>query len=294
MTRPADRLYEFADAVESGDRERAEELAREVASSFEDLTAEESAAVRRSILGRREADPDDFGTLGEHAGASLEVTLLRSSVLLAALAALESSEDGDTATREVRDLAEDLEAAGSELAGRESDARAVVDDETVPAGVLITAVRGTETPVAIDGETTVSVTLRNPGDEPAEGVAVTATTGAGLALSPQEADVGRISGGGEREASFTVAGRQSGEQAVELEVSSAEAGTDRKTVSVRVRGAGGDTDDGTPTDGDGPGLGVPGALTGLGGAGYLLKRRLSDEGDREASEDGDGDDPKRE
>jgi len=286
MTQPADRLSEFADAVESGDRERAEELAREVASSFEDLTAEESAAVRRSILGRREADPDDFGTLGEHAGASLEVTLLRSSVLLAALAALESSED-DTATQKVRELAEDLETAGSELASRQSDARAVVDDETVPAGVLITAVRGTETTLPLDGETTVSAVLRNPGDEAAEEVTVTATTGTGLAVTPEQAAVGRVPGGGEREASFTVAGRQRGEQAIELEVSSAEAGTDHKTVSVRVLGAGGDPDDGTPSDGDGPGLGVPSALTGLGGAGYLLKRRLSDKSSREASEDGD-------
>jgi len=264
---------------------RAEELAREVAASIEDLTAEESAAVRRSLLGRRESDPDDLGTLGSHAGASLEVTLLRSSVLLAALAALESSEDPDTATQEVRDLAAELEAAGERLSDEAAAAGSVVRDETVPAGVVITAVRGTETPVAIDGETTVSVTLRNPGDEPAEGVAVTATTGAGLEVSPQEADVGRISGGGEREVSFTVIGRRGGEQAVELEVSAAEAETDLKTVSVRVLGAGQEPGTETSSDGDGPGPGVPGALSGLAGAGYLLRRRLSDD-DAEANNGG--------
>jgi hypothetical protein len=277
MTQPADRLYEFADAVESGDRERAEELAREVAASFEDLTAEESAAVRRSLLGRREADPDDLGTLGSHAGASLEVTLLRSSVLLAALAALESSEDPDTATQEVRDLATELKAADERLSDEEAAAGSVVRKETVPAGVIIAAVRGTERPMAIDGETTVSVTLRNPGDEPAQGVAVTATTGAGLGVSPREAGVGRIPGGGEREVSFTVAGRLGGEQAVELEVSSAEAGTDLKTVSVRVLGTGEEPDTDTPSDGDG---GIPGWL-GIGSlaGGAALHRHLTDEGD---------------
>ena len=302
MTDFGDRVNQFADALEDGDTEAAEERAVAIAEDLERLTDQERVRLQQAILAQNAASDEERQTLNDHALSSVELALSEASFLMAALAAIEDPDGPDSAQiREIRNIGTELQQRSEAVDDAGVEADDVVGEYELPPQIVLADVQVADSELVVGEVTTIEVTLENVGSAPAENVELVSSADGG-SIGPSTTTLGTGPGGSVKTVELTVEPTAGGQVVVRIRAEAANANGDSTQLLLPVDDTaetdngdtnetvadsdGGDDDDtgdtvadqdGRDDDSFGPGLGVGGALIGVGGAAYLLKRRLTDE-----------------
>ncbi|MFB6102973.1 MAG: CARDB domain-containing protein [Haloplanus sp.] len=229
-------VEETVAAIEDDDFSLADSKLTAASGVLDDIAREEVADERR-IRAARNSNATSLGKteqLDDYLRQLNGTRMLRSSFLAAAAAYLIDPLADDAST--ITDLGEDLVESERDAAAKVGDARDVADAVDLPATPTVVEAEASDTAVLVGQSLTVSVTVRNVGDEPATAVTVTVDAEDGLAPDVESLAFDTLPPGGEGTRTVEVSTTAPGESSISLGLGPAEpADTPAIAVSVAER-----------------------------------------------------------
>lgn len=231
---PAQRIVEdldsFADAVRSGDLDRARRVADRLSDQYDALRVEENAAVERALAGRDRLDipRDDKQRLNRLAFSQSATQMARSGFLTATATHL--SDPAATDADELVANAGKLREQESELLDAADAASPVLDDVTLPPVLGFASVDAPEGPHPKGGTFTATTTLQNVGDDVATSVSVSHDAVDGVTVTPGSRSVGDLAPQSNVTSEFEVTGDEAGEYTLSFTASADVDSTSKRLV----------------------------------------------------------------
>ena len=148
---------------------------------------------------------------------------------------------------------DELRSLEDDLSNAAADADAVIDDVEVPATLRLEAVSLDERSVVVAGSTTLSVTVKNAGERPANDITVGFLFSDGMVGERDEIAVDSLAPGESVTESVTVRGTEPGSQSIEVSASGSDVDATRRNAVLSVSDGdpppSGDDDDADGADG---------------------------------------------
>lgn len=229
-----DALRAYESAIEDDDYAAAKRHLERLNELYEGGITTEDVLTERALLARDQQGGSSEGRtdLHEFAQYSSATALTRTSFLTTAAAYLSDPDEVDRG--QVLEVTDTLRTRERELGDRADDVEDALEGITLPPAVELLAVDTPAGPHLKGGTLQLHVVAANAGDGPAESVAVAVTDPDGVSVSPVSVDLGSLDGGSVEtvavDASLDAAGRYS----VDVDLSSASAGTSAETATFTV------------------------------------------------------------
>lgn len=232
MRPPEELLGEFAAAVRQEEYEEARTVLELLEKTYDEQAVEESARFERAMLSRSrtELSQEERERLDAHHHQATTVELERGAFLLEAAGFL--TDPDRTANRTILDSTRQLQNREQEFSRVQDDTRPIVEDSPLPPRVrLLSANVDT---MARDESQSLVVTAGNIGDEQANDIRVSVSPKQGLTVSDGSTTIDQIKPDDFKETIFDVKGGEVGEFRLEVDLESANAGTDSELVTVQI------------------------------------------------------------
>jgi len=289
-------IEDLVSEAQTGDIEAATAILEDIVDRFDELRAAERSDIRRSAAARQNEDIEDetIAELTGHLQTGAETQMSRAAFLLEAVSILHSLESEEPTEKEdepeeaTQEPAEDVAGELQELGDRVQTQQETYEEAATRAAETTTetevppqvAVESIEAPNTADaGESfDISATVANVGDQTAEDVRLTVDLYTNGDKEERTATVGTLNGG------ETTSQEWSGISNVEtvvVTVESANGGSDGSETTILIEESQTDGRLDQEADDSIPGYVIGSALASLGGAGYVLKRRLDADEDSE-------------
>lgn len=282
-------IEDLVSEAQAGDIEAATVILEDIADRFDELRAVERSDIRRSAAARRSDDAHEgiIEELTGHLQAGAEMQISRAAFLLEAVSILhsleseqstdeeateETDEDDSRDLRELGDRVQTQQETYDEVATRASEA---TTDTEVPPQVNVESIDAPNT-VEASENFNINAVITNVGDQTAEDVRLTVDLYNNGHEDQRTTNIGNLTGG---ETTTQEWSGISNTETVIVTVKSSNGGSDGSETAILLKES--QTDDRSDEEVEDtiPGFGVGSALASLGGASYVLKRRLDSEED---------------
>ena len=257
---PAALLQEFADAIASGEYEEAEAVLELLRETYDERISREAARFERAVAVRSQSDisTEQQTRLDDHREQAIAVEFDRSAFLLEAASFLTDPENSDEES--VLEASESLGQREQRFERVQEETQQDLTATTLPARIRILQVDA-ETLVVRDSSS-LQVTVRNIGDEPATGVHVAVDGERAIQVDGTPATTDEIPAADTSSFTFDMSATEPGEYRLVVTVESDTAGSDTKVSSIDVQETTVATEESLETE-------LPEWIIPLGGAGTL-------------------------
>lgn len=233
----SDALDDLKAGVEASDVAAVKQAVDDLQAEYDRIEASEQVLLQQAVTARDKTSlsRERRQKLDSLARTIASVSLPRSSVLtFGAYYVTEPSRVDDS---QVLDAADALAAEESTLAEAAEQADPVLDEVELPPALAFVGVEEPTDAVPKGSTLESTVTVRNVGDSPAEGVAVSAESG--LPVSPERADIGALAPDSDATATFAVSASTAGTFTVEFTGDGENVDDASESVEVTVLDKGG-------------------------------------------------------
>jgi PGF-CTERM protein len=276
-------LDELVDAINNREAERARSLINSIGRRYDEQSAEEKKRIRQATILRGDNEDQQ---LDQIVSDSAITEMKRGAFLIRAVSAVLEIEQGSTPDDNFRDAVSEVKQADENLQQSERSVESVIEESTIPPSVELVRLSFQTPTIQVGQSTQLEVTLANIGDQSAEGIESTLELddSAGVSTSADAPD--SLNGGEETQLVYEIEAIETGDHRARFEVTSENGGSDLDSTTLTVEpneqvNDPEEDDSETPEDDpqEIPGFGITTGVAALGGAGYLLKRRLEDDSD---------------
>lgn len=231
MTELNQLLTDFEEAIEEDERKQVADGLDQLDAAFEKMESTEArlSAQARSVRRDQPLEPAQAETLAAYDGTLGSVELARGALL--AVGSMYVVEPEEIPATEVRQVIEQLQEFNSELKEQSDDVRQVLTSLDVPASLVVSA-SPDEGPYLKGQKTTISLTIKNVGTEPATAVSLEVDSQA--SATPKKVNLGDLKPEDEITEPVTIQFKKAQQTTVSFEITSESGGDSEEELSFTV------------------------------------------------------------
>ncbi|QCJ45959.1 CARDB domain-containing protein [Haloprofundus sp. MHR1] len=233
-TRIPDLLTAFATAVESENFEQASSRLDELQAAYSDVKQDEEIRARKALRVRNTNDVSakKRDQLESLARSHISVSLSRTGILT--YGGIFETSPENVKPDELVGTARELGEKEEQFQKQAAEVDPVLDEAQIDPSVEIVQTTTPNTHIPKGETVSIPVTLMNIGDAVASDVSIDGNTK--LPVSPDEESIGELAAEEQARSEFTLTADRIGEFTLTFKVSSENAGSDTKTVTLSVAG----------------------------------------------------------